>query len=191
MSQKIDLRIQKTQRLIRDTFITLLIEEGFENITIRHLCTRAHINRTTFYRHYSDKFDLATQLIQAFMTEPLAAIGDVLLRDPQAGWQHLFEHIAENATFYKAMLGAKGMPHFAEQVQKIVEEQMLSFFLSNGLKPENLHIPLALSIRYLAAAQIGLIKWWLENDQPVSADQAAGYLVNLHLHGGMKAFMGA
>lgn len=187
MSQKVDLRIQKTQQLIRSAFISLLIEVGFEKITVSALCQKARINRATFYRHYTDKYELADRVLDSLLSEPFAEVRSSLANDPLAGWQLLFEHIAEYAAFYQALLGEKGIPRFVTYLQNTVEERMCDYFTQLGVETAQLDIPFRLSIRYLAAGQIGIIKWWLENDMPFPPSQAASYLVNLHVHGGLQS----
>lgn len=60
---KQDLRVVKTRRNIENTFIDLLSRYPFANITIQILLDTALINRSTFYKHYQDKYDLTKQLI--------------------------------------------------------------------------------------------------------------------------------
>ncbi|MDO4174357.1 MAG: TetR/AcrR family transcriptional regulator [Eubacteriales bacterium] len=57
MTGKTDLRIQKTHKALCETFLQLLSEKRFENITVNELCDRAMIRRATFYNHFSDKYD--------------------------------------------------------------------------------------------------------------------------------------
>jgi AcrR family transcriptional regulator len=67
MQQKTDLRVIKTRANIRNTFIELLSEKDFNEITIQNILNKALINRSTFYKHYSDKYELAEQLINEIM----------------------------------------------------------------------------------------------------------------------------
>ncbi len=60
MSQ--DLRIVRTCRTIRSTFMELLSEKAFPKITISELCERAEINRKTFYRHYNSLDEVAAEI---------------------------------------------------------------------------------------------------------------------------------
>ena len=53
-----DIRVQKTIKNIEDTFLHLLKEKSFVNITIKDICDEAMISRSTFYSHYKDKYDL-------------------------------------------------------------------------------------------------------------------------------------
>lgn len=64
-----DLRVVKTRRIIRDTFMDLLSEKPMAKITISELCLRAQINRKTFYRHYTTLEDVAAQVENDMLDE--------------------------------------------------------------------------------------------------------------------------
>ena len=57
MEKKLDFRIEKTYLSLHNAFTTLLEEKHFEDFTVNDLCERAMIRRTTFYKHFADKFD--------------------------------------------------------------------------------------------------------------------------------------
>ena len=49
-----DLRVTKTQRAIRAAFLELREKKPLEKITVKELCQRAEIHKSTFYDHYAD-----------------------------------------------------------------------------------------------------------------------------------------
>lgn len=53
----------RTQTLIKNTFIDLLKEKPFSAITINHICEKATIHRSTFYRYYDDKYELFSDAV--------------------------------------------------------------------------------------------------------------------------------
>src|SRR5690625_2526353 len=63
MDKNNDLRVVKTKRLLKEALLTLLREIEFEEITIMKLTKQAQINRSTFYAHFYDKFDLLEKTI--------------------------------------------------------------------------------------------------------------------------------
>lgn len=88
-----DLRIVKTHKTIRQAFIKLLIEQPFEKISVQQILEEALVNRTTFYKYYSSKSDLAGKIIadfkmeyQAFLAERIATtnLADFIERNTQA-----------------------------------------------------------------------------------------------------------
>ena len=63
-SSRVDPRITRTRKLIRDALTSLLAEKSFEAITVQDVAERATINRATFYAHYTDKFALLDALVR-------------------------------------------------------------------------------------------------------------------------------
>lgn len=61
---KPDLRVVKTKRAIREAFKQLIAEKPFAGITVQDIIDRAMVNRKTFYNHFSDKYDLAEQIMR-------------------------------------------------------------------------------------------------------------------------------
>ena len=57
MEKNTDLRIQKTYLALQNAFVALLEEKRFEELTVNELCDRAMIRRTTFYKHFGDKYE--------------------------------------------------------------------------------------------------------------------------------------
>ena len=60
MAEKMDLRIRKTYLALHNAFTELLEEKRFEEFTVNELCDRAMIRRTTFYKHFADKYEYFT-----------------------------------------------------------------------------------------------------------------------------------
>lgn len=57
MEEKMDLRIRKTYLALHNAFLSLMVEKRFEDLTVNELCERAMIRRTTFYKHFADKYE--------------------------------------------------------------------------------------------------------------------------------------
>lgn len=57
-----DLRIVKTRKNIREAFLKLRSQNALEKIKVTELCELAMINKTTFYKHYTDIFALSDEI---------------------------------------------------------------------------------------------------------------------------------
>lgn len=57
-----DLRVLKTKKNIRDAFLELRRKQSIDEIKVNALCEKAMINKTTFYNHYQDIYELAEEL---------------------------------------------------------------------------------------------------------------------------------
>ncbi|MGM9606219.1 MAG: TetR/AcrR family transcriptional regulator [Oscillospiraceae bacterium] len=77
MEKKTDLRIERTYLLLHNAFTDLLEEKRFEEVTVNELCERAMIRRTTFYKHFADKYEY----FAFYMKELCASFQDQLPPD--------------------------------------------------------------------------------------------------------------
>ena len=59
-----DLRVIKTKRGLREAFIRLLLQKGYDAISIQDIATEAQAARVTFYRHYKDKEELLVDCLR-------------------------------------------------------------------------------------------------------------------------------
>ena len=66
---KTDLRIVKTNKALYEALLLLMKEKTFEEIKISDLCQKALINRSTFYAHYNDKYELLVDFINVLKEE--------------------------------------------------------------------------------------------------------------------------
>lgn len=57
-----DLRVLKTKKNIRDAFLELRKKQSLDEIKVNALCEKAMINKTTFYNHYQDIYELSEEL---------------------------------------------------------------------------------------------------------------------------------
>ena len=69
-----DIRIEKTKTALHNTFLELRSRKPLEKITIKELCEKAQINKSTFYSHYKDIYDLSDQLETEVVTSVIEAI---------------------------------------------------------------------------------------------------------------------
>jgi AcrR family transcriptional regulator len=169
--QENDLRVKRTQKLVLDALIELTIQKGFSTVTVSDIASLAGINRATFYRHYKDKFDLVNQYtenIYEMLSIRSDAVSELKVHQMPPNLVKIFEHIKENAKFYRVMLGRHGYPAFAEKIRNFIQMRIKSSLPVNLQKDEKL---LDLFVNYSSSASFGAVLWWLEHDMPYSSEE--------------------
>lgn len=73
-----DIRMKKTETAIKNAFLELRSKRALEKITIKELCGLAQINKSTFYAHYDDIYDLSEKL----QMETVMDVLDTIAKDP-------------------------------------------------------------------------------------------------------------
>ena len=171
--EKIDRRVQRTRQLLNRALMELVVEKGYEAVTVQDIIDRANIGRSTFYAHYQDKEDLLLSGIDE-VVHSLIWGGEAVSNDEQKegttprilSTEIIFQHAKEEFQLHKAIFGGRGMDVMHKEIQKHlcshIEEQINKLLL-DGKSP-----PVALSVisNYLAGALLTLLVWWLENDMP-------------------------
>jgi len=180
-----DLRVKRTDMLILNALIELTIQKGFSAITVSDITNYAGINRATFYRHYNDKFDLLSKYTQHVYelldtSEEIKNQESPMLDDHKIPKKlvNIFEHVRENAKFYKVMLGRKGDPVFTEKIRQYIQKRILRT-LPKHLQTDEMSLDLY--VHYSSSASLGAVVWWLEHEMPYSSEQMITILQQLEL----------
>ena len=68
---KLDKRVIRTRKLLREAFFELMNERVFQQITVQEITERAMLNRATFYDHFTDKYELFDYSVKMMFQEHL------------------------------------------------------------------------------------------------------------------------
>jgi AcrR family transcriptional regulator len=157
--------VRRTRRVLTDTFLELVVERPYDEISVADIIARAGVGRSTFYMHYANKDELLRQgLAPAF--EALAeSLSD--RRDPArlVFWAETFW---KNKAAGRALLGA---PTRAFVVRTLAEQ--IAPRLPDA---RTLLVPAPLAAAEIAEAQLGLINAWITGRRPCAAEDMAAAL---------------
>ncbi len=192
--KKIDPRVKKTRRFLKEALIDLIEVKGFEAITIGNLAEKAGVNRVTFYQHFHDKYDLLEQTIETMLlhfTEVVAPKKREDLVTPKHEtsevYLQLFQFVYDNQSFFKTMLSDNGITLFQNRMTLTIQQ-----FVSDTLDQLAPHehpnkVPREIVVHYVSAASIGLIKYWVHSGMTYSPQYMAKQLTFLERNGPINA----
>lgn len=173
--KKTDARVRRTRDALGDALIALMQEKPFDTITVQDVLDRAHVSRSTFYAHYSDKDDLlmsdAEEFFEALSTA-LSAHADQ--SDRVFPVREFFQHLSDVQPFYKALVKSGKFQenmelahgHFARGIERRLRELPRA----QSIPPQE--IP-AIAFTQ-AGALLSLLTWWLDRgmrESPEEMDQ--------------------
>src|SRR5215471_3654006 len=123
-----DLRVRRTHKLLWEALMALMAERAFEEITVKEICDQAMVHRTTFYKHYEDKYALLEQgmrqMYAALVAEVSVPPSAFSVDHPPPYFIHLFIHVAEHQHFYKLMLCGEGIGRFQKLVKEYIADMI-------------------------------------------------------------------
>ncbi len=173
-----DRRVQRTRGLLQNALIELMLEKGYEAVTVQDIIDRANVGRSTFYGHFLDKDrlllstleSLRSLLIQAMDSAPSSSEGgpgEVRLGFSLA----MFHHAREHLRLYRAIVGRQGGAIVQQQIQRILTD-LVRRELAPLVKPgAGTPVSLEVTLLYTVSAFHALLTWWLDHDLPCSAEE--------------------
>jgi AcrR family transcriptional regulator len=177
MSQPVkDLRLRRTQKLLREAMIELIEEKGFDAITVGEIAERAMVSRAAFYRNYRDKYDLVEQVFDEAMSALYEAVNVLGEGHPPQVWVRFFEHIEEYERLYRALLGRQGSPWFVLKMRASLTDLVKEHGRDPGAQIVDRPIyPLSddLVPDLVSTMFVEAITWWLEQGKPYPPEEMA------------------
>lgn len=190
-SSRMDRRVNRTRRQLRIALMALILERGYNAVTIEDITERADLGRTTFYLHYRDKEELLIESLEAIVEELKAQVEqlpDLQLEQGRIRSNPIavaFRHVEENRDLYRIILKGEGSSKVASRIRDIIEEVAVDFFERHmsGVLSDSPVMPRRLVAGYFASALMGFVTLWLEKELPYSGDEAADLFIILFFQG--------
>ncbi len=127
-----DRRFKKNKKEIRRAFIDLVIEKGYDKLTISEITERADINRMTFYSHYESIEDIFNE----FCDDMKADIVDAISKEKEFDIDRLFELLndlmLEEIEFYRLVAKDPKMALFRAGFKEVIS-QLIRLDLKQGI----------------------------------------------------------
>lgn len=172
MATKDNRRTQMTRTLLKTALIELMQEKPLRQITIKDICQQADLNRTTFYKHYTDPFALLADIEKDIQKKTVAYLQNV---KPSADAPGLIEaflrYIKEQADLFRILLCDPG------------SEDFRSRFLQNTLDAVRVNIPFSgpadeepYLLCFLMQGSVCTISEWIQRDFDIDPTRLAALL---------------
>lgn len=165
MPVKTDRRIRKTKAQLRAGLAKLLQKKSIKEITVKELVELVDINRSTFYLHYSDIYNMLSSIEEELLEE----IRQTILNHPVSPFnessfpfiEDIFQILEENKDICCALLGHNGDIAFLHRIESLISDHSLSVLRVTF--PETIE-DLKYSYSFCLSGCIGLVKTWLTSD---------------------------
>ena len=168
-------RIQMTKLLIRSALIELMDEKNFERITIKELCERANVNRTTFYLHYSDQRSVLTDVKETVCKKTVAMIGEADFSDPTYFVEQFLTYIKENDRQFRILFFHDEGDTFRFSLMDAVAKELIQY-LPTTADPQTD----AFAFAYLMSGSLSIIIEWMKTNYERSARELAGFIFKIN-----------
>lgn len=171
---KMDKRVIKTKKAIRNAFANLLVEKNLNMITIKDIANGADINRKTFYNHYEGVYQLLDEIENEIAASFVEALQDIDLKkefqNPKEIFRVLTEIINSDLHFYGHLMGMEQNANLISKLTTILKQQLHDAFAAEIDIDDN---TLELIMDYTISGMVSVYQSWFNSDQEESLDDIA------------------
>lgn len=179
---KEDLRVTKTKKLLYETLINLMEEKSFEEIKVSDICKKALINRSTFYSHYSDKYELFMELINALK---LSLFNSLNTNENNVNTREYFielinillNHIDDKKNIYYSILINNRNSIITDIILDVVSKDINNRITNDKISTNN--IPTEIVSKFYLGAVISIGIEYLESKNKYSKEDMIKYIDKL------------
>ena len=173
MERKEDRRVAMTKKMLKDALTEMLSEKDVYHISIRELCQRADVNRTTFYKYYGSQFDLL-----ADMENDLLAFLSNTIRENAANPRKMVETACEylegHLEFGRLIINNNVDPLFPQKLFSLAAIREVSLQKFGGLQDES---SMEYLYNYVTYGAYRIICVWLNKEQREPPEKIADLLI--------------
>jgi AcrR family transcriptional regulator len=177
MTDTKDRRVLRTRESLHHALINLVLEKGYEAVTIQEIIERANVGRSTFYLHFTSKEDLLTSgmkdlrnLLMEHQQKALSGTGGI--EDRSLGFSRaLFEHVHGYRDIYRALVGERSSTIVISRMRTLLTELVREDLAAIG--PKNLQeaIPLSVMVDFIVGGLLAVLTWWLDRRAELQPEQ--------------------
>ncbi len=172
-------RIRRTKQLLSEALIRMLQETPLHAVSIRELCERAGVNRTTFYNHFGSQYELLDDIAQRFLDDiagQLASADADNRESVQERVTTVFAYLEEHLMLARLLLNNNVDPRFAEKLFSLPKiTDLLHAALGEGPDAERQDAVISFAIQ----GSYRLLLEWINRDDRRPAERQAALVLDL------------
>jgi len=169
-----------TRTVLKNSLIELMKKKPISQITIKELCENADVNRTTFYAHFADQY----QLLKGIEDETFSWIKDIIAGfsgklnkdDVIRNIEKIFEYLIENKNHIQTLMSEQGNIDFQKRLLALLYEQC-GIWLTNDMNMDI--IKGELYFVFIVNGSVGLIQHWLKTGLKETAHEMSEIIYNM------------
>jgi AcrR family transcriptional regulator len=180
-------RLQTRKGLIQAA-VELVLEKGYETVTVQDITDRADIGRGTFYIHFKDKEEVIWTAIQGLCLELEQAAhqqykDNIPDQREYYGLVYIFHQVDKNRDLFRVCFSARGPAALTERVGDLLANIIL-YDLQNqpALRDPNSDVPLEIIAQMMTGLITRMISWWLNTSNGYTTEQMAGMIYETLFH---------
>lgn len=175
-----DRRILRTRRLLQAALTELMMEKKFRDITVRDITDLADVNRSTFYLHYQDTYDLLRQIEDGLIEELEKKI--ILCRAASKPYtlrslvECVYDFLEDNSKFCRPLFLSNSNTPFWQKFIELLSEKGIDLPPNTLKERENTRL---FQLTFIVNGVIGVLQKWFSGEAELPRSEMVDLMEHL------------
>lgn len=182
-SDKLDRRKKYSRMVLKNSLLQLLKEKQFSSITVKEICELADINRSTFYAHYSDQYELLEKIEEEIIDDMNLYLSSYDFNEKDEVLQmteKIVEYLSTKKDEVHILLNASGDSSFQLKVMEVAK----AFITKQWMEFEHMDKELSNYLStFIISGSVQVMKLWLNDGMKKTPKEMAVLITSLINHG--------
>ncbi len=193
-SCEIDRRVRRTRDALQKALISLILDKGYEALTIDEICAAANVGRSTFYAHYTSKDDLKRRTIDEHLRTLFQQSRNARSGDTGDGQQPvsptlaILEHAREHRDYCRAVVRGGGVTLAVETIRDALADHIRQEIRELDSSGSSGAFVREFSVQYAVGAFMSVLSWWIQGGAKRPAEEMEALFRDITANGTAGVF---
>lgn len=187
---KQDRKSKYTRMVLQDSLMELMHVKPITKITVKEICAHADINRTTFYTHYGDPYDLLHVIEDTTLAWAEEMLERLLESDKQGAMriiENIFAYFVENSHHIQILMSEQGDIEFQKKLLSLIYSYCSKTLADPQQKNYSDEVN-EFHFVFAVSGSVGIIQHWLKTGLQASPKEMAETIYHMVFHSGSFYF---
>lgn len=182
-SEKMDRRKKYSRMVLKKSLLQLLNEKQFSSVTVKEICEVADINRSTFYAHYADQYDLLEKIEAEIIDDMITYLNSYNFNEKDELLQMtetIIQYLSTKKEDVQILLNVRADSSFQLKVMDVAQRFITKKYMESNLIKKETSEYLS---TFIVSGSVQVMKKWLNDGMEKSPKEMAILINNLINHG--------
>lgn len=187
-TKKLDRRVVKTKKAIRNSFLKLLTEKDVDKVTVKEIADGADVDRKTVYNYYTGVDEILEELeneLAMDFEKTLVEFNFESVEDTMSAFYAFSEFLQANMEMYTLLMKIDGRSRLMEKIVAYLKEKVRSVLEHTSVEAAKID----LAVEYVTSGMFMAYRYWFNSDRKQSLEDFTDDIATLVIGGLPTYFM--
>lgn len=175
MNKKANEQFKSNEKRMMDIFMNLLEEKDIRKITVREICESVQINRSTFYNHFLDVYDMLDKMMESHTSAIEKIFSNGRSKNAADNLRLILEYMKDHKILYRASFHSPGYEKMLKGFKKLyLWRYFPEYETANDIEKKKIEY----QVYFIEQGMLSLVSYWLDHDCELEIESLIDVIVS-------------